>query len=155
MKIKIEINPNGYNTSSDEITKEIASYIPVLEQIVAFVDYDSNEQKESAKLVDALVSIITEENVAEKLQPITTILNRLGEVSDVLNIIDIAKTIYNWNSATKQATEVSVFVQIEQGKSYWYHASVDDELSFKKLYSAYTGTVIQKNESRFIIDVQR
>ncbi len=148
-KVKIEINPN-YNTSGDELIGELAGFIPVLGEISAIVDFTSDEKKDISKVIDATTSAITSGDIS-KLTPVAKQLKSVGKILDAIGIIDCIETIINWDNSSKKATEITVYVQNNDNGSYMYKAIADNNLNFKELYSAYTGTVINENDPSFQI----
>jgi len=147
MKVKIEINPN-YNTSRDEFLGEFLGFIPVLGEIQAFVDYQSNEDRDFSKMFDIISSAITENDIS-KLTPIAKQLNIMGYIFDGLGAINMIETIENWHSPNKLATEITIYAQIGGKVAYEYTAVVDNELMFKEMWSSDT-VLKQKRESFYL-----
>ena len=151
VKIRIDINPN-YNTSGDELIGEIVGFIPVLGEIMTIVDYASDERKNLSKLYDLFVSVVTEDDIT-KLTPIAKELKSLNSMLTALGFVSVLETLANWNSSDKVATEIGLFLTVENGDSYMYQALVDKDLMFKELYSGYTGSVISKKDPYYQLNL--
>ena len=147
IKVQIKINSN-YNTSSDELITEMSGFIPVLGELMALVNFVSDEDKDYWNLIDAVISAATEKDMS-KILPYTDKLSIIGNIVDVIGVINLGETIINWNSKAKVSTEISVFIQKNNGSSYMYQAIVNNKMKFKEMYSGFTGSVIKSSDERY------
>ena len=151
VKIRIDINSN-YNTSGDELIGEGIGFFPVLGEIFSIVDFASDESKDIGKIWNTVVTAIAEKDVS-KLTPLAKLLDNVGNIMDAIGFINAIETLVNWNSDSKIATEVAVYVKTKN-ISYMYLSVVDSNLMFKEMYSGYTGQVIKTVDPIYQINMK-
>ena len=115
---------------------------------MALVNFVSDEDKDYWNLIDAVISAATEKDMS-KILPYTDKLSIIGNIVDVIGVINLGETIINWNSKAKVSTEISVFIQKNNGSSYMYQAIVNNKMKFKEMYSGFTGSVIKSSDERY------
>ena len=151
VKIRIDINSN-YNTSGDELIGEGIGFFPVLGEIFSIVDFASDKSKDIGKIWNTVVTAIAEKDVS-KLTPLAKLLDNVGNIMDAIGFINAIETLVNWNSDSKIATEVAVYVKTKN-ISYMYLSVVDSNLMFKEMYSGYTGQVIKTVDPIYQINMK-
>ena len=149
IRIRIEIS-ESVNTSFLNIAGDLIGFVPVLGEVYSIVDFLSEENGDLSSLGSALISAITEKDIA-KLTPYADELGKLGNISKVMGAINLVKDIKERKSPENIKQRISIYIQQNQGPSYSYDVLVNEDQTFKEMNSGFTGTVIGREDKMFDI----
>ena len=149
IKVRIEVS-ESVNTSFLNIAGDLVGFIPVLGEVHSIVDFISEENGDLSSLGSALISAITEKDIA-KLTPYADELGKLGNAIDLFDAFGLIYDAANWNAEENIKQRISIYIQQNQGASYRYDVLVNEDQTFKEMYSGFTGTVIGREDKMFDI----
>ena len=149
-------------TGGTSVTEYIANVQLNREQIRAksketlneIINNDNLDEAAKSQAVESMIELtaIAEKDVS-KLTPLAKLLDNVGNIMDAIGFINAIETLVNWNSDSKIATEVAVYVKTKN-ISYMYLSVVDSNLMFKEMYSGYTGQVIKTVDPIYQINMK-
>ena len=132
------------------MTGDLAGFVPVFGEIYTLVDIMSEENMDLSELGSVLIAAITEKDIA-KLTPYADQIGKLGNLSKAVGAIELFKDLASWNSSENIKPKISIYIQQGQNGSFGYETYVNNDNSFKEMWSGFTGTVIKPDDHAFTV----
>lgn len=132
------------------MTGDLAGFVPVFGEIYTLVDIMSEENMDLSELGSVLIAAIMEDDIA-KLTPYADVLGKLGDFSNTVTAFKFFYDCITWNSAENIKPKISIYIQQGQNGSFGYEIFVNEDNSFKEMWSGFTGTVIKPNDNAFTV----